>query len=138
VVTFVQAPGGGLTPVQTVVVQEVQTGITFSALANVDNDGNACLLLTPQFSETKGFVTPPGGGQIPITETNSISTIVCLKDGDTLVIGGITRESVSREIGKFPLLGDLPVIGRLLRREDTVVTQNELLLMITMRLVPGL
>ncbi|MGH8103993.1 MAG: type II secretion system protein GspD, partial [bacterium] len=138
VTVFVQAPGGGFTPTTTTVVQSVTTGINFSILANIDNDGNTCLGLNPSFSEVKGFVTPPGGGQIPITETDSIQTIVCLKDGDTLVLGGLTRENVTRDRFKIPLLGDLPIIGRLFGRTEVNNTQQELVMLLTIHLVPGL
>ncbi len=138
VITYVQAPGGGFTPVQTTVIQTLTTGISFGALANIDNEGNTCLGLAPSFSEIKGFVTTPQGNQVPITETTSISTIVCLKDGDTLILGGLTRENISRQKGQVPLLGDLPVIGRLFSRIETNKTQQEILLMITVRLVPSI
>jgi len=138
VITYVQAPGGGFTPVQTTVIQTVTTGITFGALANIDNEGNTCLGLAPTFSEIKGYVTTPTGNQVPITETTSISTIVCLKDGDTLILGGLTRENISRQKGQVPLLGDLPVIGRLFSRIETNKTQQEIMLMITVRLVPSI
>lgn len=138
VVTYVFVPGQGFTPVQSTAILQIQTGVTFSAVSNVDFEGNTCLVMFPSFSEIKGFVTGPGGSpQVPITETSTINTIVCLRDGDTLLIGGITRESLQRQHGKFPLLGDLPVIGRLFSRVETQKTEQELLLMVTIRVVPS-
>jgi len=58
-----------------------------------------------------------------------------VKDGQTVVLGGMRKKDVSKEENKIPLLGDLPLIGGLFRfeGEDTAVT--ELIVFITPRIV---
>jgi type IV pilus assembly protein PilQ len=67
--------------------------------------------------------------------TNRVSTSVRVDDGQTVVLGGIFQSNVSKAVTKTPLLGDIPYLGRLFRRESVVNNKAELLIFITPRLV---
>jgi general secretion pathway protein D len=56
-------------------------------------------------------------------------------DGHTVVMGGLIREDVVRFKDQIPLLGDLPIIGRLFRSEGTRSEKRNLLIFVTARLV---
>jgi type II secretory pathway component GspD/PulD (secretin) len=68
---------------------------------------------------------------VPVVDTRKVDTIALVKDGQTVVLGGMRKKDVSKENNKVPLLGDLPLIGGLFRfdGEDTAVT--ELIVFIT-------
>lgn len=72
--------------------------------------------------------TPTG---IPIIDTMEVNTKVLVEDGQTIVLGGIFKNSTSRGVEKVPLLGDLPGIGRLFRKDTKRDTKNEVLIFIT-------
>ena len=58
-----------------------------------------------------------------------------IKDGETLVIGGMIQEEDSKVVQKIPVLGDLPVIGTIFRTTTSRKTKSELVIMITPRII---
>lgn len=72
---------------------------------------------------------------VPSINTNSIKTKVLVENGQTLVLGGIFTTQTTESITKTPILGDLPYIGRLFRREISSEQKQELLIFITPRLI---
>ena len=60
---------------------------------------------------------------------------VRIKDGETLVIGGMIEEKESKTVNKIPLLGDLPLIGAAFRSTVTNKTKSELVIMITPKII---
>jgi type IV pilus assembly protein PilQ len=56
-------------------------------------------------------------------------------NGETAVIGGIYEDNTSKAMDKVPFLGDLPLIGRLFRRDTTTSDKTELLIFLTPRIV---
>ena len=58
-----------------------------------------------------------------------------IKDGETLVLGGLIQEEERKDVTKLPFLGDLPVIGSIFRSTNTTNTKNELVIMITPHIV---
>lgn len=74
-------------------------------------------------------------GAIAIQE-DSLETNVIVDDGQTVVLGGIYRQSNQHGVTKVPFFGDLPVIGRLFRQDDRRENKEELLIFVTPKLVP--
>ena len=56
---------------------------------------------------------------------------VRIKDGETLVIGGLIQESETKSVSKIPLLGDLPVVGMFFRSTSTSKAKEEMVIMLT-------
>lgn len=69
-------------------------------------------------------------GAVPIIKRNA-HTMVTVDDQQTVVIGGLMRETVSKAEQKIPLLGDIPVIGYLFKQETDERKKSNLLLMLT-------
>ena len=72
---------------------------------------------------------------VPSINTNEIQTRVLVGNGETVVLGGILQEDANDAERRTPLLGDLPVIGRVFRRRITRQDQQELLVFVTPTLV---
>jgi type II secretory pathway component GspD/PulD (secretin) len=72
---------------------------------------------------------------VPVVDTRKVDTIALVEDGQTVVLGGMRKKDVSREVNKVPLLGDVPILGYLFRfeGEDTAVT--ELVVFITPKII---
>ena len=62
-------------------------------------------------------------------------TTALIKNGQTVVIGGLKKQDVSQQINKVPLLGDLPLLGFLFRSEGESTTNSELVIFITPSLI---
>jgi general secretion pathway protein D len=83
-------------------------------------------------------VTVPPGFYQPIFGVRELTTRVTLWDGATLVMGGLTREEVKKVKDKVPVLGSLPLVGRLFRSEGESSQKRNLIIFVTARLVgPG-
>ena len=83
-------------------------------------------------------VTVPPGFYQPIFAVRELTTRVTVWDGATLVMGGLTREDVKKVNDKVPVLGSVPIIGRLFRSEGESSQKRNLLIFVTANLVnPG-
>jgi general secretion pathway protein D len=129
-----------------------EVGVILNVTPTVGPDGYTInLTLVPEVSEFRGFIDySPGdfqqnvGGtnitvnykiQQPLFETRNVQTSVVIWDGQTVVLGGLMREDVSKLDDKVPLLGDIPVIGRLFRSKVTSRSKRNLLIFVTANLV---
>ncbi len=71
----------------------------------------------------------------PVVNQREAQTTVSVKDGETIVLGGIIKSSVSATTNKLPVLGDIPVLGKLFRSNGTTKSKTELLVFLTPRVV---
>ncbi len=74
---------------------------------------------------------------IPALDTQSAETKVLVADGGTVVIGGIIVTQQQTDITEVPIVGSLPLIGRLFKRTNISVQSQELLFFLTPRIIPG-
>ena len=75
------------------------------------------------------------GFLIPAFLTRRVDTVVELKDGQSLVIGGLTNTDVRKERHKIPLLGDIPVFGVLFQNSRDTIDENELVVLVSPRII---
>ncbi len=75
---------------------------------------------------------------IPTINTNRMETTVLVNDGDTVVLGGVFKTETVRAVIKTPFLGDIPILGRLFRKDVRRDEKAELLIFITPRIVKEL
>ena len=68
-------------------------------------------------------------------QKRSADTTVRLRDGETMVIGGLIDSDESRSLSKIPFLGDLPVLGVFFRSVRTNKTESELMIFLTARVL---
>jgi type III secretion protein C len=72
--------------------------------------------------------------QIPIVERSTINTQALINEGESLLIGGMVRDSVSSSVDKVPGLGDVPVVGNLFKNRTNTSARIERMFLITPRL----
>ena len=72
---------------------------------------------------------------IPSIETQNISTLVLVGNGETAVLGGIYEQTERTDIDKVPFFGDLPVMGNLFKRKQKTDNKTELLIFITPKIM---
>jgi type IV pilus assembly protein PilQ len=76
------------------------------------------------------------GGFVPSIDTRSVTTTVVVKDGETVVLGGIYETELRDGVQKVPVLGDIPGLGYLFRTRNNVNNNAELLIFVTPKIVP--
>jgi type IV pilus assembly protein PilQ len=74
---------------------------------------------------------------IPALDTQSAETKVLVADGGTVVIGGIIVTQQQTSINEVPIVGSIPIIGRLFREQAVTINSSELLFFLTPRIIPG-
>ena len=79
-----------------------------------------------------------GGFVVPGLNKRTASTTVELADGQSFAIAGLLRETVKEQISKFPLLGDIPILGALFRSSAFQKDETELVIIVTVHLVKPL
>lgn len=129
-------------------------GVELKVTPTVEEDDYSISLdLNPKVTEFDGFVeyggpsvaisgnttvNVPSGFYQPIFSVRDISTKVTIWDGATLIMGGLTREEVKMVHDKVPVLGDIPLLGRLFRSKGESTQKRNLLIFVTANLVsPG-
>jgi type IV pilus assembly protein PilQ len=74
---------------------------------------------------------------VPALDTESEETKILVADGGTVVVGGIIVSSQNVTTTEVPLLGSLPLIGHLFKRNNISISSQELLFFLTPRIIPG-
>jgi pilus assembly protein CpaC len=75
------------------------------------------------------------GFSIPTIRKNQALTSVNLKDGETFAIGGLINNTVTQQVAKTPIVGDVPILGALFRSTRFQNDETELLFLVTVKLV---
>jgi general secretion pathway protein D len=74
----------------------------------------------------------------PVFSTRKVTTNVSVWDGQTVVLGGLMREDVQKTEDKVPIIGDIPLVGRLFRTNVDQHIKRNLIIFVTARLItPG-
>ena len=123
--------GGNTTAVQ---FEEVGVKLDFAPV--VLKDGFVNLKIDPVEVSTIDPSTPTilSQGQFPVINKRSTSTVVDLRPGESLVLSGLISNEASRAITKFPILGDIPILGALFRSKNFQNKETELIVIITPQL----
>ena len=124
------------TGVQTQTVSYVTTGIKLTVTPSINSDGRITLQVNPDVSQPS--TTAAGSTQTgaPAVDSRNATTTVLVRDGETIVIGGLISDSFQDTISKIPFLGDIPILGWLFKKKTKQRVRAELLIFVTTRLLP--
>jgi pilus assembly protein CpaC len=123
----------------TVAIDYKSFGVRLAFTPTVLSENKINIVVNPEVSELdfttaiqfQGFV-------VPGISTRRASTSVELADGQSFAIAGLLKESVRESISKFPLLGDIPILGALFRSQSFLKQDTELIIIVTPHLVKPL
>jgi len=76
-------------------------------------------------------ISPAEGVSVPIINRRKAETQVLVREGDRLVIGGVTQNVQQKTIRKVPLMGDVPILGWLFKQREDFETGRELVVFMT-------
>ena len=132
-ISILTTTAGNAGTIATTQVQSFQTGVTLDITPSVTPDGGVNVALHPVVNSLIG--TNAG---VPEISTRDTQTTVHLQDDETLVIGGLIQENETRTTTKLPILGDIPLVGRVFRNDNVQGQRNELIIVVTPHIVkPG-
>ena len=99
----------------------------------ISSDGLIRMEVHPELSD--GAVEIAGGFTLPNKEVTQVTTNIMVRDGCTVIIGGLMRENLISSVNQLPLLGNLPLVGWLFRHTTETVERREVLVLITPHIV---
>lgn len=117
-------------------VTYIDASTELNVLPQINGDDTITLILQPRVSDSTGFVTGPNGEQAPQISQETLSTARIVASGETIVVGGFIKKNDSNGKSKVPILGDLPLIGRLFQSGYTSKSDTETLIFITPTIIP--
>jgi len=123
--------GGGASQVQQ--IQKEEVGVKLSITPLINADGYITTVISPEVSSVTGFKGEQA--DLPVVATRQATTTVRLKDGGSVIIGGLLSEERTETVVKVPLLGDIPVLGRLFQHTNITATKKDLVIEVTPRIL---
>lgn len=106
-------------------------GIVLNVTPRITANGFVTLDVDQTANDLQGYTS----FNAPIVNQREAQTTVSVKDGETVVLGGMIRSQVTSTVNKLPILGDLPFLGNLFRSTSKENQKTELMIMLTPRIV---
>jgi type IV pilus assembly protein PilQ len=118
-------------------VTYVDVGIQLMVTPTINEDGYVTLKIKPEISSVLSYLATSSKNNIPIIDTSTAETIVMVKDGTSILIGGLSKEDKTSTTEGAPFLSKLPFIGDAFSTKTNKSTRSELLILITPHIVTG-
>ncbi|HPB67934.1 MAG TPA: secretin N-terminal domain-containing protein, partial [Candidatus Omnitrophota bacterium] len=115
----------------------IDVGIKLYVTPTIHRDDFITMKIRPEVSSVTRTLTTSNNNSIPVVETSEAETMVMIKDGVTVIIGGLIKEEQIDSENKVPLLGDIPFLGHAFRNEDHLTRKTEIVIFLTPRLMSG-
>ena len=120
----------------TISVSYKEFGVKLNVTPTILGNGSVEAKITPEISDldfADGVTL--NGFTIPALKTSKISTDVITRDGESIVMGGLLRRQESKNVQKFPLLGDIPILGQLFRSTTYQKNDSDVIFVMTPTIV---
>lgn len=121
-------------------VEYTDVGIILRVTPFISNDGLVEMIVSPEISSlTDQTVAIANGVSVPVIAKRAADTVVVTPNGQPVIIGGLMQNNKTGTDNKIPLLGDIPLIGNLFKRQIKSNSKTELLIFMTPHIVetPG-
>ncbi len=129
-----QSAGGAGGIITTTTANPFTFGVYLDVTPHVDTEGMITMEIHPSVSSFLALRTS-GAASRPAIDTRETQTLVTIKEGETILIGGLMSNNIRESISKVPLLGDIPYVGKAFRRENKSNIKKELVILITPTIV---
>ena len=128
------------------IVSSVTIGTILSLTPQISDDGWVSLDISPVLTSLIATVYAPAAGSsssgnqtsgttAPDLETKQATTLVRVRDGSTIVLGGLIQTQVAKQLNKIPLLGDIPYLGKLFTGTFDYKQKQELVIFVTPHII---
>jgi pilus assembly protein CpaC len=138
---YIPVPQSGIAA-GAVTLEEKDFGVGLRFTPTVLEGGLINLRVAPEVTElaTNTITSNIGGQQTisPTLTTRRVSTTVQLHDGQSFAIAGLLKNDITEDVKRFPILGEIPILGALFRSSSFKNNKTELLFVVTPRLVKPL
>jgi type II secretory pathway component GspD/PulD (secretin) len=135
-VTTSTTSGGSSTTVSESVTY-VDVGIQLAVTPTINEDGYVTMKVKPEISSVVDTLLSSSNNKIPIIDTATAETSVMVKDGATIMIGGLSKEEEVEDYKGTPFFGRIPILNFLLTSRSKTKTRAELLILLTPHVISG-
>ena len=118
-------------------VTYVDVGIQLFLTPTINKDGYVTLDVKPEISSVVSYLTTATNNNIPIINTSTAETTVMVKDGSTVIIGGLEQETEIKTSKEVPFVRKIPLLGSILGSSDKQKERTEFLVMVTPHIIKG-
>ena len=115
-------------------IKSEDIGIKLTVTPRINNKGYITLTVEQEIQTNDGY-TELNGSQYPLLNTRKMGADVAVQSGETVVLGGLAQNSVTKSATKVPILGDIPLLGWLFRHEADEHTRTEIIVFLTPRVL---
>lgn len=136
VTTTTTTPSTG-TPTTAESVNFIDVGVKLNVTPTIHQDNFITMKIKPEVSSVTSTLTTATQNTIPIVETSEAETTVTVKDGVTIVIGGLIKQEKILSTSKVPLLGDIPLVGMAFKSQKDKIKNTEIAIFLTPHIVSG-
>ena len=127
---------GGSTVLQDDEVTTITVGTILSITPQIAEDEWVTLDISPVLTSLVDVeLSPSETTTAPVLDIKQASTIVRVRNGSTIVMGGLIQDAKSRTVRKIPIAGDIPLIGKLFQGRYEASRKKELVIFVTPRIV---
>ncbi len=118
-------------------VQFIDVGVKLYVTPTIHKDNFITMKIKPEVSSITKTLKTSTNNTIPVKETSEAETMVMVKDGVTIVIGGLIKDEKIASQNQIPLLGSIPFLGHIFRNRDDLTRKTEIVIFLTPRIVSG-
>lgn len=105
--------------------QQLRVGIGLNVTPFINQEGLVVMKIEETIDELDGSTYIEGVGDVPNTKSSSLSAEIAVRDGESVILGGIVRNSDSKNKSGVPYLKDIPLLGYLFRSTTSSKKRQE-------------
>ena len=115
----------------------LDVGVKLTVIPTINEEGFVTMKIKAEVSNVARTYTTPTKNEIPVVDTTESETSVMVKDGTTIVIGGLRKDEKKETVKKLPILGSIPVLGLAFSQTKQETEKTELVIFLTPRIISG-
>ncbi|MFC1571125.1 type II secretion system protein GspD [Candidatus Margulisiibacteriota bacterium] len=115
-------------------VEYIDAGVKLKITPRLGEEGHITTAIQPEVSSVSEWRTT-AAGEFPVITTRNAQATLRVKDGETIVVGGLLSETERENISKLPILGHLPIVGLLFQNKTIEKAKTEIVFLITPHII---
>lgn len=136
VTTTTTTPSSGPTSISETVTF-IDVGVKLTVTPTIHKDGYITMKIKPEVSSASTALVTSSKNEIPIVDTSTVDTTIRVKDGVTIVLGGLIKDERSTNSSQVPVLGKVPFVGAAFRQKNDSIEKTEIMVFLTPRIISG-
>jgi type II secretory pathway component GspD/PulD (secretin) len=118
-------------------IKFIDVGLSLAVTPIINDDGYITLKIRPEISSRTGTLVTPAKAEIPLVNTTFVESTVVVKDGVTVILGGLRRDDLTEVTKGWRYMMDIPILGFIFRSRGDSMTKTEIVMFITPKIISG-